>query len=170
MRRLFWNRIELVALVICAAAFMPRLAGAQDLTNVAAAMQSPVDSSTLQRAQPRAPQLTLNSAETTSRISPIMQSLYVSTAVVQGLDALSTFKALHAGAVESNSIVQPFASNRPAFVAVKAAMATAFIYEGHQLSKGHKIRAIVVLGLINSVYTGISLHNYHVANVMTARR
>jgi hypothetical protein len=103
-------------------------------------------------------------------ISLVMQSLYATTVVVQGLDAQSTFKALDAGAVESNSLVKPLASNRPAFVALKVGMSAAFIYAGHDLSKRHKIGAILALGLVNSVYTAIALHNYHVAYVMDTRR
>lgn len=104
------------------------------------------------------------------RVSPTMQSLYAATAITQALDAQSTFKALNAGAVESNSLVKPFAANRPAFIALKAGMATAFIYAGHNLSKGHKIGAMIALGVVNSLYTAIAINNYHVARTMAARR
>ena len=66
--------------------------------------------------------------------------------------------------------MKPLASNRPAFVALKVGMSAAFIYAGHDLSKRHKIGAILALGLVNSVYTAIALHNYHVAYVMDTRR
>ncbi len=94
-----------------------------------------------------------------------MQALYGSTALVQGLDAQSTFKALDAGGVESNSLVKPFASNRPAFIALKATMASALIYAGHDLSKRHKVGAIIALTLVNSVYTAMAINNYRVAHV-----
>jgi hypothetical protein len=103
------------------------------------------------------------------RFSPTLQSLYVTTAFVQGLDAVSTFKAMDHGAVEANSLVKPFASSRPAFVALKVGMAAAFIYQGHQMSKRHKIGAIITLTVINSVYAAIAMNNYRVIHTMEAQ-
>src|SRR5262245_19250327 len=52
-----------------------------------------------------------------SRPSIVMLSSYVVTAAVQGLDAHSTFKALDAGAIETNPLLTPLANNRKAFIA-----------------------------------------------------
>jgi len=102
------------------------------------------------------------------RPSVIMQSLYVTTAVVQMLDAHSTLKAVDAGADELNSIVAPLSHHAPAFVALKAGMAAAFIYGGHTMSKHHKAGAVITLGVLNAAYLAISIHNYHVASTMNA--
>jgi hypothetical protein len=104
----------------------------------------------------------------TGRPSPVMQSLYVTTAVVQILDAHSTLRAVDAGADELNSIVAPLAHHPAAFVALKSGMAAAFIYGGHTMSKHHKVGAIITLGVLNSFYLAIAVHNYHVANTMNA--
>ena len=152
--------------------FMPRLAAAQDNAPIAASVKAAVANMTFDT--PAAPVSDRADANASiadfHRVSPTMQSLYVTTALTQALDAQSTFKALNAGAVESNSLVKPFASHRPAFIALKAGMATAFIYAGHNLSKRHKIGAVIALGLVNSLYAAIAMNNYHVVHVMSAQR
>jgi hypothetical protein len=153
------------ALTLC-----PAVSAAQDLTSIAASATA-----ALARATIDGPQTGQASASTPvqhpdGHVSFVMQALYATTVVVQGLDAQSTFEALDAGAVESNSLVTSFASNRPAFIALKVTMATAFIYAGHDLSKRHKIGAMIALGLVNSVYTAIALHNDHVVHVMDTRQ
>jgi hypothetical protein len=102
------------------------------------------------------------------RPSLLLQPLYVTTAIVQALDARSTFKALDAGAVESNSLVAPLATHRPAFVALKISMAAAFIYNGHKLSKRHRLLAAATLAGLNGVYGAIVRHNYDVARQAAA--
>lgn len=151
-------------------ALAPHVASAQDVTPIAISAKAVIAHATFDTSKPTDPSDASTSSMEFHRVSPTMQSLYVFTATTQGLDAVSTFKALNAGAVESNSIVKPFASNRPAFLALKAGMATAFIYAGHDLSKGHKIAAIVALGLLNSVYTAIAFNNYRVVHVMDSHR
>lgn len=154
-----------------ALALCPAVSAAQDLAPIAASARAAVAHAVIDRPQTdqaNASAPALN--EYGGHVSFVMQSLYATTVVVQGLDAQSTFKALDAGAMESNSLVKSFASNRPAFIALKVAMATAFVYAGHDLSKRHKIGAIITLGLVNSVYTAIALHNYHVVHVMGTRQ
>jgi hypothetical protein len=148
---------------------VPRGAMAQDLTSVMVSARGAIDRAASQ-AQAETLPIPPRPITSVGHVSFVMQSLYASTAVVQGLDAQSTFKALSVGAVESNSLVKPFAANRPAFIALKAAMATAFIYAGHDLAKRHKVGAILALGLVNSLYTAIALHNYHVVHLMDERR
>jgi hypothetical protein len=165
--------VSAIALGVLAAfgavTFSPRVCSAQELTSIASS------ANLLAHVVPDAPRVDQASETAPAladpvRVSFVMQSLYATTVVVQGLDAQSTFKALAAGAVESNSLVKPLASNRPAFIALKVGMSAAFVYAGHGLSTRHKIAAIVALGLVNSVYTAIALHNYQVARVMDARR
>jgi Domain of unknown function (DUF5658) len=153
-----------------AVTFSPRVCSAQERTSIASSASGVVarvvpDGPRTDRVSDAPPALADR-----SHVSLVMQSLYATTFVVQGLDAQSTFKALAAGAVESNSLVQPLASNRPAFIALKVGMSAAFVYAGHDLSTRHKIAAILALGVVNSVYTEIALHNYQVAHVMDARR
>jgi hypothetical protein len=145
-----------------------RVCSAQGLTSIALSARAAVARAAIEA--PRNDPANVSPALGDRHVSLVMQSLYATTVVVQGLDAQSTFKALDAGAVESNSLVKPLASNRPAFVALKVGMSAAFVYAGHDLSKGHKLGAILALGLVNSVYTAIALHNYHVAHVMDTRR
>lgn len=152
---------------------VPRHAAAQDNAPIAASAKAAIANMTFDASSAPAPADRADSNASMMefhRVSPTMQSLYATTALLQALDAQSTFKALNAGAVESNSLVKPFAANRPAFIALKAGMATAFIYAGHNLSKGHKIAAMIALGAVNSLYAAIAVNNYHVARTMAAQR
>lgn len=149
---------------------IPRWAAAQQVTLIGLTSRAVIAHATFDAPKPADPSDSNASMMAFHRVSPTMQSLYVMTALTQALDAQSTFKALNAGAVESNSLVKPFAANRPAFLALKAGMATAFIYAGHDLSKGHKIGAMVALALVNSVYTAITVNNYRVVHAMDRRR
>jgi hypothetical protein len=108
---------------------------------------------------------TINSAG--SRI--LINSLYVTTAVVQALDAHSTFKAIDAGAVETNPLAKPFSNNRGAFVALKAGMAAGIIYAGHGLYKRNKVAGVLALVGVNVAYGFIVANNYHVASEQRVR-
>ena len=93
-----------------------------------------------------------------------MLSLYATTAIVQGLDAHSTFRAIDAGAVERNPLLGSIADHRPAFIALKAGIAVAAIYAGHSLSRKRRVVAIVALVGIDVVYGSLVARNYRVAN------
>jgi hypothetical protein len=149
---------------------IPRPSAAQDVSPIALSAKAAVARAATQTPQSAQTVAPMSAYHDFGKLSPTLQSLYFVTAVVQGLDAQSTFKALDAGAVEANSIVKPFASNRPAFVALKVGMAAAFIYQGHQMSKRHKIGAIVTLGILNSVYAAIAINNYRTIHTMDAHR
>jgi Domain of unknown function (DUF5658) len=95
--------------------------------------------------------------------STLLSSLYVSTAVMQGLDAHSTLSGLSHGAAEANPFVSGIASNRFAFVALKASVATGTILAARSMAKHNKIAAVVTLIGINSAYAAIVSHNYRVA-------
>jgi len=161
------------AMVVAAsviAILIPRFAAAQDNAPIATSAKAAIANVTFDTPTP-ADRTDANATRFEyHRVSPTMQSLYVMTALTQALDAQSTFRALNAGAVESNSLVKPFAANRPAFIALKAGMTTAFVYAGHNLSKRHKIGAVIALGLVNSLYTAIAMNNYHVVHVMNGQR
>lgn len=99
----------------------------------------------------------------------LITSLYVTTGVVQALDAHSTFKALDAGAEETNPLVRSFASNRGAFIALKAGMTAGIIYAGHHLYKKNKVAGVLALVGVNVAYGFIVAHNYDVARAQQAQ-
>ena len=94
----------------------------------------------------------------------LLNSLYVSTAVMQALDVHSTFSAFNRGAVEANPMVTPIASSPAALLAAKSAVAATTIYAAHRLSKRNKAAAIGMLVAVNSAYAFVVAHNYHVAS------
>lgn len=95
--------------------------------------------------------------------SPLLASLYASTAILQGLDLHSTFKAFDAGASEANPVMSGLSNHRAAFAATKVAMAVSTILATRHLAKRNKVAAIVSLVAINSVYAMVVRHNYNVA-------
>jgi hypothetical protein len=89
--------------------------------------------------------------------------MHVVTAVMQGLDAHSTFKGFDAGAVEANPMVSSFANHRPAFTAFKVGVAAGIIYATDRLAKRHPVRAFITAAAINSAYAMVAAHNYRIA-------
>jgi hypothetical protein len=107
--------------------------------------------------------------QTESRPSRVLiTSLFVTTAVMQGLDTHSTFKALDAGAVEANPLMRPLVNHRGAFVALKVGMAAGLIYAGHHLYKKNKVAGALALAAVNAAYGLIALRNYDVAREQRA--
>ena len=99
-----------------------------------------------------------------SRPSILMTSLYATTALVQGMDAHSTLKALDAGATERNAAMKAFTARPPAFVALKTGAAAGLIFAGRRLARHSKVQAAVALIAVDSAYFFIAAHNYKVAN------
>jgi hypothetical protein len=97
------------------------------------------------------------------RSSKLFSSLLVSTVVMQALDVHSTYQALGQGAVEANPVMAPLTNNRAAFIATKAAVATATVLATRQLAKRNKVAALATLVAINSAYAFVIDHNYRVA-------
>ena len=97
------------------------------------------------------------------RPSILMTSLYATTALVQGLDAHSTLKAISVGATERNPIMSFLTSHPPVFVALKAGAAAGLIVAGRRLAKHNKVHAAIALIAIDSAYAFIVAHNYRVA-------
>lgn len=96
--------------------------------------------------------------------SPIMLSLYASTAVVHALDVHSTLQGLEQGAYEANPIMAPLTKNKFVFIGVKAAVAAGTIYATREMAKKNKVAAIITLVAINSAYAYVAHHNYRVAD------
>jgi hypothetical protein len=97
------------------------------------------------------------------RPSPTLWMFYGMTAVVQGYDVASTFRALDAGAVEANPVLSWATPSRPGFVALKASIAAGAIYSAHKLAHRHKATAIIMLVAINSASAAVVMHNYELA-------
>jgi hypothetical protein len=97
------------------------------------------------------------------RPSILMTSLYATTALVQGLDAHSTLKAIHVGATERNPMMSFLTSHPPVFVALKTGAAAGLIVAGRKLAKHSKLKAAIALIAIDSTYAVIVAHNYKVA-------
>ena len=95
--------------------------------------------------------------------SPLLSSLYVSTAAMQALDMHSTLQAFRAGAVEGNPLMSGITKNRGAFMATKAAVAASTILAARQIAKRNKVAAVVTMVAINSAYAMIVNHNYKLA-------
>ena len=98
--------------------------------------------------------------------SPLMTSLYASTAVMQALDVHSTLLALDRGAVEANPLMSGATRNKAAFIAIKAGVAFSSVMAARNMSKRNKVAAVLTLVAINSAYAMIVNHNYKVARGM----
>ncbi|HEX5215697.1 MAG TPA: DUF5658 family protein [Vicinamibacterales bacterium] len=149
--------------VLCLAPWMARDARAQERPtplNLSAAVENAVAAPAIaapdQFAYPIAPPQ--------KRIDPMMSSLYVSTALLQGLDIHSTMKALDNGAIEANPLMKGVTRNKAAFIAMKAGIAAGTIFAAHKASKKNRVAAIVSLVAINSVYAMVVNQNYKVAS------
>ncbi len=92
-----------------------------------------------------------------------LNSLYVSTAVLQGLDAHSTLRGVRNGATEANPMMAGLAEHPAAFIGVKAGIAYGSIMAARSIAKKNKPLAIVTLAAINSMYVVVVHHNYQVA-------
>lgn len=95
--------------------------------------------------------------------SPLMTSLYASTAVMQVLDVHSTLLALDRGAVEANPLMSGASRHKAAFIALKAGVAFSTVMAARNMSKRNKVAAVLTLVAINSAYAMIVNHNYKVA-------
>lgn len=95
--------------------------------------------------------------------SPLLTSLYASTAVMQALDVHSSLTAFRSGAVEANPLMQGVTKNRAAFMAIKAGVAVSTIMAARHMAKRNKVAAIATLVAINSAYAVVVSHNYKVA-------
>ena len=92
--------------------------------------------------------------------------LYASTALLQALDVHSTLQVLGHGGGEGNPIMQGMVSNKPVFIAAKAAIAASTVYAASRIAKRSKIGAIVTLVGLNSAYAFVVSHNYKLAQQM----
>ena len=92
--------------------------------------------------------------------------LYASTAMFQALDVHSTLQVLGQGGGEGNPLMRGMVSNKPVFIAAKAAIAASTIYAASRIAKRSKVGAIITLVGLNSAYAFVVSHNYKLAHQM----
>lgn len=109
-----------------------------------------------------APERAVFDRSRTKRLLPF----YASTALLQALDVHSTIQVLNRGGGEGNPVLRGIVSNRPAFIAVKAAVAASTIYAASRIAKRSKVGAVVALVALNTVYAMVASHNYKLAHQM----
>ena len=93
----------------------------------------------------------------------LRRSMYVSFAALQVFDAISTRKALNAGAREANPAMAAVVKSNTALLAVKAGSAAATAFFAERLAKKHPRRAAIVMTVLNTAYAAVVAHNYRVA-------
>jgi hypothetical protein len=96
--------------------------------------------------------------------SPLLLSLYIATGLTQALDIHSTIKALDRGGVETNPMLSGISGNKPAFIALKGAVAAGSILAARKIARKNKVAAIATLIAINTAYGLVAHHNYRVAD------
>lgn len=94
----------------------------------------------------------------------LRRGMYVSFAALQVFDAMSTRKALAAGAREVNPLMTGVVKNNTVFLAVKAGSAVATTYFVERLAKNHPRRAMIVMAVLNTAYAVVVVNNYRVAS------
>ena len=90
----------------------------------------------------------------------VLVPLYISFASLQMLDAHSTIRALRAGGVERNPLMQGLADKPAALVALKAGVAVSTIALADRMRGRSRVGAIVLMTALNSAYATIVAHNY----------
>jgi hypothetical protein len=87
-------------------------------------------------------------------------ALYVSYAGLQALDAVTTLRALHAGASEQNPLVRRAADHPGALLGVKAGVAVGTIYLTERLWKRNRAAAVALMAVLNGAYLAIVANNH----------
>jgi hypothetical protein len=89
--------------------------------------------------------------------------MYVSFGALQGLDYVSTTRALSNGTGrEANPVMKPVVGNRAAFLAVKAGATAGTIWLSEKMRRKHPVRAVVFMVATNIAMATIVAHNFSV--------
>jgi Domain of unknown function (DUF5658) len=140
------DRIVCVVFV-CAVFAAPAAAFAQEDQSASPAVQQSVN----QRSAAVAP-----AAKRPSFLVP----MYVSFGVLQGLDYVTTTRALAAGTGrEANPVMASIAGNRPALLAVKAGTTATTVWIAERMWKKHPVRAIALIAAANGAIGLVVAHN-----------
>lgn len=89
-----------------------------------------------------------------------LPALYVSFAVLQGLDAHSTLTGVGAGGREVNPAVKGLVAQPVSFVGAKIAATAGTLFLTERLWKKHRFAAVVLMVAVNATYAAIVAHNY----------
>jgi hypothetical protein len=89
--------------------------------------------------------------------------LYISFAVLQGLDGRLTLRAIENGAVEANPLMKGVADNAAGMAAVKAAAGAGVIFVSERMWKHNKVAAVLFMTATNSAMAWVVQHNHGVA-------
>ncbi len=147
-----------LTLLLVTLALIPTIVSAQDLVTPSSSA-SPLD-----LVRPPAAAI----AETAARLAPaatssrrgVLVPLYASFAALQALDAHSTLRGIHRGAVEQNPMLRSVANNPAALFAVKAGVAASTIVIADKMRDRSRVGAIVLMAGLNSLYATVVAHNY----------
>lgn len=90
----------------------------------------------------------------------LLPALYVGNIALQVMDTHSTFRALDAGMVESNPLMQWTTAHPVAFVSMKAAATATTILVAEKIRRKYPRRAALFMAGVNTAYALIVLHNY----------
>lgn len=90
----------------------------------------------------------------------VLVPLYVSFAALQALDAHSTLRGIHGGAVERNPMLHSVAKTPAVLFAVKAGVAASTIVLADKVRGRSRVGAIVLMAGLNSFYATVVAHNY----------
>jgi hypothetical protein len=173
------KRCSLLLLVCCAVAPQSaRAQGASDATIPAAiaamAGNLPVKYSATNGAMPTLtpagdPRLARGSAVDLAKAVEISRPkallpLYASMSALQGLDAVSTWRALSAGGREANPLMAPVVGSPSSMMALKAGVAGSMIFASERLWKTNRKAAVLLLIGTNVGYAAVVSHNFALAN------
>ena len=145
-----------LTLIVVTLALIPTMVSAQDLVTPSP-IASPLD---LVRLPAAATAETAPRLAATSSSRGVLVPLYASFAALQALDAHSTLRGIHRGAVEQNPMLRSFANNPAALFAVKAGVAASTIVLADKMSDRSRVGAIVLMAGLNSLYATVVAHNY----------
>jgi len=110
---------------------------------------------------PPAPRPALAPMRNDSNTRPaVLPAMYVSFAVLQGLDAHSTQSALARGYTESNPLMRPASRDMRVMVAIKAAATVGTILVVENLWKRNRVAAILTMIGVNAGYGLVVGGNY----------
>lgn len=83
--------------------------------------------------------------------------LYGTYALLQGMDMVSTKKALAAGATEANPVMR--SGNMAATLGIKAATGAATIFLAEKTWKKNRVGAVVLMAVLNGASAAVVAHN-----------
>jgi hypothetical protein len=90
--------------------------------------------------------------------------LYASMSALQGLDAVSTWRALGSGGGrEANPLMAPVVSSPSSMVALKAGVAGSMIFASERMWKTNRKAAVLLLIGTNVGYAAVVSHNFAVS-------